>query len=79
MFQWAAIGNIKVLELAKRKGWNLNKDMKTYTLKPIHLAVQEGKGEVVSFLLYNGVNINEKDKYENSPLHHACTWSNSNC
>lgn len=71
--QWAERGHIKLLELVKKRGWNLNEGIKPYNMKQIHSAADEGKGEVISLLINSGVNINKKDMYKNSPLHHACT------
>lgn len=63
ILQWAIRSeNIKFLEVAKKRGWNLNKEYNF--MKPIHVASENGSEEIVSFLIESGVNVNERNTYK---------------
>lgn len=64
----AAKSGHQVFKEAKKRGWNMNEYNGI-----IHIAAREGRKEAVSFLIENGVNVNEKDQSGNIPLHHACS------
>lgn len=42
---------------------------------PIHLAVRSGSKDLVEFLLKAGVDVNQKDIEDSTPMHHACCWN----
>lgn len=64
-------GNIKLFKAAKKRGWNFTKEY-SYS-KPIHDAATEGRTEIVSSLIENGVNVNEEGRDQSTPLHRACS------
>lgn len=64
----ARSGNVNIFEETKKRGWNI-KDEEGL----IHAAAISGKTEVVSFLIENRVNVNERDESKNIPLHYACS------
>lgn len=75
LHQAAEYGNIEVLELAKKRGWNMNKEI--YSPRLIHIASRFGRADAVSFVIENGVRVNEMEIY-GTPLHYACE-SNHDC
>lgn len=45
-------------------------------MKPIHYAAQEGKEEVIAYLIKNGVKVDESDIFGGTPLYYACINNN---
>lgn len=68
-------GNIRFLELAKKRGWSMNEEHESK--KPIHAAAIAGRAEVISFLIESGVSVTERDSNNYSPIHHASVKGHS--
>ena len=43
-----------------------------YKRSPLHHAAHAGHTEIVKFLVLNGADVYQKDKYQETPLHAAC-------
>ena len=43
-----------------------------YKRSPLHHAAHAGNTEIVKFLVLNGADVYQKDKYQETPLHAAC-------
>lgn len=70
---WAvSMGSIKILKLAKKRGWNLNELHQGS--RPIHKAAQKTKEEMIIFLIESGVSVDERDNCGSTPLHYACGY-----
>jgi ankyrin repeat protein len=67
LFNFAFKGDIEGVKKEVASGASLNQgDDAGFT--PLHIAIQEKRVDVVNFLLENGADPNQKDKYGNSPL-----------
>lgn len=72
ILHWAArIGYIRLLKLAKKRGWNINAQYAHR--KTIHIAAIAGEREVIWLLIKSGANANDRDVYGSSPLHYVCS------
>lgn len=65
----AARGNIEVMEIIIKRGWNRNYSNKYH---PIHMTAQEGQIEMIEYLIKKGENVNQNGPSHLQPLHLAC-------